>query len=205
LERIQEVSVPKIVDHEQRRRELAEAVFRVIGTQGISAVSLRDVAAEAGVSMGLVQHYFHTKNEMLLFAMAHLHNRVLKRLDKSLGQIHNPSAREYELAIARVLLPVDPPSREEALLNLAFFAVALSDDEFASIIRDGYQKLQAAFRRRVLSAADRGELTPGLDAANESAKLFYLIQGLIGPTVIGAMPPSTALALVEHQLDRLYV
>ncbi|NLZ97477.1 MAG: TetR family transcriptional regulator, partial [Micrococcus sp.] len=50
--------MPKIVDHEQRRRELAQAIWSIIALRGLSAVTLRSVAAEAGVSMGTVQHYF---------------------------------------------------------------------------------------------------------------------------------------------------
>ena len=60
--------MPKQVDHQARRQEIADAVLRLAASQGLDAVTLRHVAAEAGVSMGRVQHYFATKDEMLLFA-----------------------------------------------------------------------------------------------------------------------------------------
>ena len=41
--------MPKIVDHEARRAELAEAVWRLASRDGLEAVTLRGVAAEAGL------------------------------------------------------------------------------------------------------------------------------------------------------------
>jgi TetR/AcrR family transcriptional regulator, transcriptional repressor of bet genes len=48
--------MPKQVDHEERRQEIAAAVVRLVTTRGIETASLRTVASEAGVSMGAVQH-----------------------------------------------------------------------------------------------------------------------------------------------------
>ena len=44
--------VPKIVDHEHRRQELVEAVWRVIGRVGIDGVTIREIAVESGYSTG---------------------------------------------------------------------------------------------------------------------------------------------------------
>ena len=62
--------MPKQVNREERRRDIAAAVLRIVTTRGVEAASLRAVAAEASVSMGAVQHYFTTKDEMLRFALA---------------------------------------------------------------------------------------------------------------------------------------
>lgn len=63
-------AMPKKVDRHERRTLIADALMRVAARQGLEAVSLRHVAAEAGVSPGMVQHYFRTKDEMMAFAMA---------------------------------------------------------------------------------------------------------------------------------------
>ena len=57
--------MPRQVDHQQRRTEIAYAVWAVIAEDGLDAVSLRRVAAEAGISLGRVQHYFASKEELL--------------------------------------------------------------------------------------------------------------------------------------------
>ena len=48
---------------------MLDALWRITRRQGWDAISLRNVAAEAGVSMGMVQHYFTTKDQMLRFAV----------------------------------------------------------------------------------------------------------------------------------------
>ena len=60
--------MPKIVDHEQRRSELAAAVWRLASRDGLEAVTLRAVSAEAGWSTGALNHYFSDKEKLLLFA-----------------------------------------------------------------------------------------------------------------------------------------
>lgn len=60
--------MPRVVDHEQRRREIAYGVLVVVAQGGIAAVSLRSVAKAAGVSMGRVQHYFASKDELVQHA-----------------------------------------------------------------------------------------------------------------------------------------
>ena len=64
--------MPKRVDHEERRRQIADALLRAAATRGLHATGMREVAAEAGVSLRLVQYYFGTKEELMLFAMQQL-------------------------------------------------------------------------------------------------------------------------------------
>ncbi len=57
--------MPKVVDHDERRRQIATAVSDIAATRGLSDVSFREVAARAGVSVSLVQHYFGDKANLL--------------------------------------------------------------------------------------------------------------------------------------------
>ena len=57
--------MPRQVDHRQSRTEIAYTVWAVIAEDGLDAVSMRRVAAEAGISLGRVQHYFTSKDELL--------------------------------------------------------------------------------------------------------------------------------------------
>lgn len=196
--------MPKVVDHEQRRRMLAEAVFAVIGERGFEAVSLRDVAAAAGVSMGSVQHYFRTKDDMLLFALAHMRTRVAARLQASLAGLTRPGRRDVIRAAFQVLLPVDEPGRQEARVNLAFVAAATVRPAYADMLRDGYARLLTTSRAQLEEAAADGELAAGLDPHQEAAALYFLAQGLVGPLLIGLFTPEQAFGILDHQLDRLF-
>ena len=61
--------MPRVVDPVERRRFLAQAVWRVVRREGLERASVREVAREAGVSMGSLRHYFSSQSELLIFAM----------------------------------------------------------------------------------------------------------------------------------------
>ena len=196
--------MPKRVDHEARRRAIAEAIFEVIGSRGLEAVSLRDVAAQAGVSMGAVQHYFASKEQMLLFALGHMRDRVLARMQAELAAIAEPTAREIVRAAASAMLPMGEQGRQEAIVAGAFYSVATVHPVYADVLREGYHRLLAVSRQSLRTAAEAGQIADGIDTDREAAMLFFMIQGLIGPILIAILSPADALALVDHQLDRIF-
>lgn len=196
--------MPKQVDHDQRRRALADAVFAVIGTRGFEAVTLRDVARQAGVSMGAVQHYFASKHEMLLFALGQMRSRVLERLQAANAQLASPNRKDTIRQALRVMLPVDEPGRQEACVNIAFFSLATVTPAYADQLRDGYQRLLAMVTANLQAAQAQGELANGIQAETEATALYFLTQGLVGPILIGLFTPDQALALIDHDLDRIF-
>lgn len=196
--------MPKVVDHDERRRHIAAAVFRLVARQGLDGVGLREVAGEAGVSMGAVQHYFSSKDQMLLFALDHMTERVLARLHHSTR--HGPkTARARLTAGLNVMLPLDEPSREEAAVNIAFFAAALGKPQYQDLLRAGYRRLQQSTVDLLVEAQQAGELAPGVDPVRDGPALFFLGQGLIGPVLIGAISRTRALAILRSRLDQLFV
>ncbi len=196
--------MPRVVDHEERRRAIAEAIFRVIGRDGMDAVSLRDVASEADVSMGAVQHYFNTKDEMLLFALEHMRQRVLARFTARIARLRTPTSKEYLRTVLRILLPSDQQSREEAMVNISFFASSVNHEQFRELLREGYANLLAVTEAQLAAAQQSGQLRPGVDVKNEAAALFYATQGLVGPILLGVVSARKAVSILDHQLDRLF-
>ena len=76
--------MPKVVDVEQRRAELAAAVARVIARSGIEGATMRQVAAEAGWTTGTLVHYFTNKRELLQFTLCEsLEQRRAQRFDRA--------------------------------------------------------------------------------------------------------------------------
>ncbi len=196
--------MPKVVDRDERRRAIAEAVFEVIESRGLAAVSLRDVAAQAGVSMGSVQHYFQSKDEMLLFALGHMRDRALVRMQAELARLPEPTSRQVVRAAARVMLPVDQAGRQEACVAGAFYSLATVNPAHAAALREGYARLLSVSRQSLRAAAQAGEIADGIATDSEAAMLLFMVQGLIGPILIGVLSPQEALALVDHQLDRIF-
>src|ERR671914_2558506 len=99
--------MPKVVDHEQRREELAAAVWRLAAHEGLEAVTVRRVADEAGWSTGALHHYFSDKEKLLLFAFKTVADRVGRRVAEARAESGDP------LELARALLAIGLPLDEE--------------------------------------------------------------------------------------------
>src|SRR5215471_19466004 len=125
--------VPKRVDHEQRRRQIADALLRTAATRGLHATGMREVAAEAVVSLRLVQYYFGTKEQLLLAAMqllaARFGERVLARARHTQASASGgpASPRDIIAAILTEALPADGERRTFTVLYTAYLALSLTD------------------------------------------------------------------------------
>jgi AcrR family transcriptional regulator len=149
------------VDHDERRREIADAVLRLAATEGLESVSLRHVAAEAGISMGRVQHYFRSKDEMLVFAFEHQGRRHEERIVERLRAAGRPpTVREVVRAVMVEILPTDDVSRASWLAGIAFFIRAMSDERMAAVVAAGGPGVIELFAERLGAARDAGDLAP---------------------------------------------
>src|SRR5450755_1515746 len=105
--------MPRRVDHDERRREIVEALWRITVKGGLPAASFRQVAAEAGVSVSLVQYYFGTKADLLDAANRAIGEdmgaRIMRRVSK-LGADADP--KQLVHAVVDAFLPADRRSRE---------------------------------------------------------------------------------------------
>lgn len=72
--------MPKLIDHDLRRRELVEASWQVIADEGLEAVTMRKVAAAAGCTTGRITHYFENREELLLAALRAVYSAAEERL-----------------------------------------------------------------------------------------------------------------------------
>lgn len=194
--------MPKLIDHSQRREELAEATWRVILTQGISHVSIRTVAAEAGISTGSLRHVFPSKAELLTYAMELANERAWARITPHLG---NPDVRAGVLAVIKELLPLDAERRREMEINLALIAEA-PDSEDIRIIRDeNYQAIREGIGNLVGSLHRAGLIDPDLDLEVATTTLYALIDGLAMHLLVSpdSAFPQTAVNIIESYIDSL--
>lgn len=197
--------MPKQVDREQRRRHLGEAALRLIATRGLEAASLRNVAAEAGVSMGTVQHYFTSKQQMLEFAQRYNYERATVRIPALIAQVPEPRTTRAVLRVLLIdLLGLDGESREGARLGAAMRAYAVIDEQAASTARIAYDGVTAFLAAQLRTAQAGGELPGHLDPDQAARHLFAVIEGLSGPALIGAYTPDKAIAVLDHHLDQLF-
>ncbi len=184
--------MPKVIDPLVRREEVAEALFRVVAASGLEAASLRTVAAEAGLAVGSVRHYFQGQSELMIFAFRTVSSRIRGRVEKRVAALEAVLAdygaggagqgRVWPAAscadVLMELLPVDAERRVESSVWLSFVTAARTDTVLGGEADGGYRGTAMLVGRIItvlLAAADaRMELDPVLEAE----RLLALIDGL---------------------------
>lgn len=187
----------KQVDHQQRREQLADAVCRLVARHGLDVVSLRQVAAEAAVSMGRVQYYFTTKDQMLRFALHTIAGRFERRIGAAVRVLGDaPGPHALLRAMLLEMLPLSAPAKAEAPVLAAFLARAVVAPELADIVATDANRL------REFVAAQIGAHHPA--AGVEAVTLLALVDGLMRQLLIGQIDESAALATLDYQLNRIF-
>ena len=201
--------MPKRVDHEERRRQIADALLRTAATRGLHAAGMREVAAEAGVSLRLVQYYFGTKEELMLFAMQQLAAQFAARAMAQISQIkqvQDPvSPRDVIAAILTQALPADDERRTFTVLYTAYFALSLTDPALAigPLVKNS-NAVAGVVASQLRAAQAAGDTPAGLDPDLEALSLLAMSAGLGTSILSGQSSPGQAQAVIDYHLDRLF-
>lgn len=199
--------MPKQVDYESRRRRIAEAVCLLADEHGPEGVSMRDVAARAQVSLGAVQRCFRSKEEMLLFAVDHVGERITERVRARLAARPAPSAATAlghatdEIALLR------EEHRAEARIWLAFVAQAAVKEPLARPLRNSYAALHNLLTRLITEATENdptdGDTAPPNPQA-EARTLLALTDGLTTHVLMGHLTAEEAEEVLHTHLVGLW-
>lgn len=167
--------MPKIVDHDERRRELLSAARRVIVRDGIDAATTRAIAKEAGYSNGVLAHYFTDKDEILLSALRQSHQRIRERLARKVEGVPGLAALR-ELLLDN--LPLDAERTQETRLEVSFWSRSLASERLAEVQRAEAADLRAAVRELLGQARAAGELAAEENLDDLTEHLLALVDGL---------------------------
>lgn len=198
--------MPRKVDHDERRAEIADGLVRVAGREGLHAVTMRSVAAESDVSLRLVQYYFQTKAQLMRFALEHLEHRSNERWATRLDELPSPpSARAFVEAFLAEALPTDEQSRTFHLVWTSYAVLAMTDPELAEQpFVEGPNRLERQLADVLRRAQADGELDPDLDASSEAASLLTISHGLGTSVLVGQRTVDSARVVLRYHLDRLF-
>jgi AcrR family transcriptional regulator len=198
--------MPKLADHEQRRRQITEALLRVAAARGLHHAGLRDVAAEAGLSVRLIQYYFGTKEQLLLYATQYLATQLSDRVRARIQAVGGPAAgpRAVIEAILAEALPDDEDSRTFNVIWTSYLALSLTDPALTmGPLARGSDVVVDVIAAQLRAAQDDGRTPPGLDAGLEAISLVALSAGLGTSVLAGDHDAEQAWAVMRYQLDRL--
>jgi len=186
------------LDHDERRTELAEAVWRVIRREGVRGASVRGVAREAGLSMGSVRYFFGTQDELLRFAMRAVIARAEVRIqagsadrDKLVAQ---GDAGAAAAQLLEQILPLDDERVADAQVWLAFTVQGTVDEGMAKIRREADEGVRQLCEKCVTDLAELGLVATDRDRGVEIERLWSLLDGLTLHILLDLAPPSASRA-----------
>ncbi|MFW6638580.1 TetR family transcriptional regulator C-terminal domain-containing protein [Nocardiopsis algeriensis] len=170
--------VPRYVDKDERRRQVAAALHRIAAREGLDNVSIRTVAAEAGLSAGAVQRDFGTKDALLHFAL----REALAGVERRFSEVRvGPGRLSFADGLRTALLdllPTDEQRLAETRVWSAFYARAAVDPGFADVLAELDARSREALRAAVGWAEEEGELAPGQDLDALVELLMVLVDGI---------------------------
>ncbi len=137
--------MPKIVDHDERRRSIADAYAIVVRRDGMAAASVRTVAAEAGLSAGAMRHYFDSQTGLVRFVAEDLTRRLTARIDELAAKDVDP------VLLLEELIPLDAQRRADFDVWLALVVSGLQNPELADISAQAHAGIRRVCHR-VLAA-----------------------------------------------------
>ncbi|WHT20654.1 TetR family transcriptional regulator C-terminal domain-containing protein [Crossiella sp. CA-258035] len=197
--------MPRIVDHGQRRRMIAEALLRLVARDGIETVSVRTVAAEAGMSAGAVQKYFATKEEIFEFAL----ELTGERLERRWATL---SADGDYLTLLRDLLletlPLDAERRAEMIIVTAFTARAAVRADWSERLHANDRDMRTATAAYLRTAQEAGQVRADLPVPTLADLLLALSDGFALRLLhlpLGAPGSAELLAALDLALRELLV
>ena len=196
--------MPKQVDHRERREAIAHALWRVVEQQGWPRATMREVAREADVSLGQLQHYFSSRAAMLTFAMEFAAEQTSDRVARALtGVAQPPHPRDVLRVVLTEMLPLHPDARATSRMNAAYVLEALHDPELRQVAGVGLRQGRDLVERLIREAMADGHISADRNLAIET-DLILSLTGFTPLLELGVIEPQAALAAIDQHLDRLF-
>ncbi len=191
--------MPAIVDHDERRREVAEAAFRLVAKRGLAALTVRAVADEVGCSTAVVSHYFENKRQLLIQTYELSAEGAAARFFAA-----RDAGADLSGCLA-VLLPLDAARADDWNVWFCFWGEAAADPELA-----GRQRARVANTIGFIGTLLRRD-QPHLRTASEamierlasrilSTLMGVAVQALFSPAL---WPPARQMQIITDELATL--
>jgi TetR/AcrR family transcriptional regulator, transcriptional repressor of bet genes len=193
--------MPKIVDHEQRREQIALVACRVLAEYGFDQATIVRIAREAGYTTGMVAHYFDTKQDIIVAAL----RLILRRIEGRLTRVAGPERPDL-LALLTEALPVDETRYIECAVWMAFWGQVPADRRLKRINAWLHREYLRLFERCLARGwAEWGEW-PRATREQVLRSVITFINGVTASTVASRSewPAARQVGQLRLQLELLH-
>ncbi len=191
--------MPRIVDHEQRRIEIARVVSDLVLKGGAEAVTIRAVAEACGYSTTIVCHYFRSKHEMLAFTQRAAWQRGLARIQKA-----SRAGKDLPTCLDHAL-----PNTEQRWQDwhcwMTFWGQSPSNEGVEADWAESVSASNAVFVELVERAQARGDFVMIEDPVEVATEMQLVVNGIATLVAQGRSdwPATRQRQMLRKQLRRL--
>ncbi len=133
--------MPKIVDHAQRRDEIAHVACQVVANYGFEQATVARIARAAGYTTGMVAHYYESKQDIILAALRLILLRIEERLTRE-----RENGEADLLEVLSEALAIDAQRFTECAFWMAFWGQVSADKKLKRLnvwVHREYMRLYA--------------------------------------------------------------
>jgi len=192
--------MPKIVDHQQRRDEIALVACRVVAEYGFEQATIVRIAREAGYTTGMVAHYFDTKQDIIIAAL----RLSLKRTEARLIRPTRGSQPNL-LQVLTEALPIDAPRYTECAFWAAFWGQVSTDRTLRRINAWVHREYMRLYERCIAQGWPEWQRWRAATRDEVRRSIVVFINGLTASAVVSRSdwPAARQVGQLELQLKLL--
>ncbi len=193
--------MPKIVDHDERRDQIALVACRVVAEYGFDQATIVRIAREAGYTTGMVAHYFDSKQEIVIAAL----RLILRRIEERLTAAAQDDGVEL-LALLAEALPVDATRFTECAFWTAFWGQVPTDRRLKRINAWVHREYLRLFERCLARGWPEWLQWPPATREQALRSVVTFINGLTASAVAspGDWPAARQVGQLRLQLTMLH-
>jgi len=187
-----------------RRQQLIDATMKCIARNGMGSTSIGDVASEAGLSQGIVNLHFKSKDNLLNETLQHLSDEYTRQFDKVLQDAGADLAHKL-----RALMALDFRAsicdRRKLAVWFAFYGEVKSRPAYQRICQNREARYDTVVEDLCEEIIRDGKYK-SVSAKNASTTLFALTNGLYLDRLVspGAFDRRAAMGVIDEYLQNVF-
>jgi len=191
--------MPKIVDHEQRRDEIALTACRVVAQYGFEQATIVRIARASGCTTGMIAHYFETKQDIIVAAL----RLILRRIEERLA--HADGAADL-LTLLSEALPIDETRYIECAVWMAFWGQVPADKRLRRVNAWLHREYLRLFERCLARGWSDWPRWPSATREQLLRSVVTFINGVTASTVASRAewPATRQIGQLRLQLELLH-
>ena len=167
--------MPKQVDHDRRRADIAALAVEVIQREGAGSATVRRISKEGGFSIGVITHYFRDKDELIASAFGRLADESFTALQQALDR--TPRGLASLRAALEFMVPL-AGERSHPAVWLSLWSGAMHNPALAEVHARYYARWRRILARCVADAVRRREARAPAGARDAIDLLAAGVDGL---------------------------